>query len=120
MIPADVDPERFEREWRGDQDVLRSLAEQGDRSHELRKIDVSFRGEKLALDALAESVGDYGFEILDWSTTENGGPWLFLDRMQPADAEAIRGLTIVCLQIERRFGVDYDGWGCMGQYGAKE
>jgi len=120
VIPPDIDAERFEREWEGDQDVLRSLAEQGDRSTEPRKVDVSFRGEKIALDALAERAAEYGFDILDWSDTEEGGPWLFLDRLQPADAEAIRNLTITCLQIERRFGVEYDGWGCVAQNGSND
>jgi hypothetical protein len=120
VISADTDAGCFEREWEGDQDVLRSLAEQGDRSDEPRKIDVSFQGEKLALDALGERAGEYNIDILNRSEMEEGGPGLFSDRLQATGAEAIRNLTITCLQIERRPRVAYDGWGCMAQNGSND
>jgi regulator of RNase E activity RraB len=120
MSAPDYDLDRFEEEWAEDQDVLRSLAANGDRAAIERAIDVSFRGDVDALEALAEAAPDYGFTILEWAPDEADGPCLYLDRAQTTDAAAIKDLTITCLRIERRFGVEYDGWGCMAQDGSTE
>ncbi len=120
MGALDYDLNRFEEEWAGDQDVLRNLAANGDQADIARAIDVSFRGDIYALEALAEAAPDYGFNVLEWAPDEADGPCLYLDRPQPADAAAIKDLTITCLRIERRFGVEYDGWGCMAQDGTTE
>ncbi|WP_158453879.1 ribonuclease E inhibitor RraB [Novosphingobium sp. MD-1] len=47
--------------------------------------------------------------------SETGQPWLFLVRSQTTDDEAIRNLTMTYLQMEDSFGVECDGWGCVGQ-----
>ncbi len=42
---------------------------------------------------------------------------LFLAREQKADAPSIKALTLICLQIELLYGLDYEGWGCMAETG---
>jgi regulator of RNase E activity RraB len=120
MSDTDYDLTRFNEEWAEDQNVLRNLAENGDDPSISRAVDVSFRGDIDALEALAEASPEYGFAILEWAPDEEDGPCLYLDRPQTVEAEAIKELTITCLRIERRFGVEYDGWGCMAQDGDEE
>ena len=60
MTLPQVDPARFEAEWRDDQEVLASLAENGDRAELPRSIDVSFTGDEAALDRLADEAEDLG------------------------------------------------------------
>ncbi|MGH6781870.1 MAG: ribonuclease E inhibitor RraB [Sphingomonadaceae bacterium] len=112
-----VDPARLDEEWQADQDVLANLRENGDRADIPRPIDVSFRGSPDALDDLAEAAEDLGFEVIETEPSDDGEPWLFLQRVQTSDAEAIKALTITCLQIEAMFGLEYDGWGCVAQTG---
>ncbi|MDX3882879.1 MAG: ribonuclease E inhibitor RraB [Sphingomonas sp.] len=112
-----VDPARLNEEWRADQDVLANLRENGDRPDIPRAVDVSFRGPPDALDDLADAAEELGFEVIETEPSDDGEPWLFLQRMQTADADAIKALTITCLQIEAMFGLEYDGWGCVAQTG---
>ncbi|AKM09785.1 ribonuclease E inhibitor RraB [Croceicoccus naphthovorans] len=112
---AEFDPARWNKVWEADLDVLRSLRENGDIAHIPREIDVSFRGDMETLERLAAASSQYGFDLLELKRDEDGLPWLFLVRTQKADEEAIRGLTETYLQIEDSFGVECDGWGCVGQ-----
>ena len=113
----EVDADRFAEAWKANQDVLRSLTENGDRPEIPREIDVSFRGSAGALQRLANAAEDFGFSVMEDDASEDEGPWLYLERLQTAEWDAIRNLTIVCLQIEDLFGVECDGWGCVAQTG---
>ena len=117
MTLPEVDPERLAKEWQGDQDVLGNLARSGDRPEIPRLVDVSFRGSDDDLERLAEEASSFGFHVLEHEETEDGDPWLFLAREQTADQASIKALTLLCLQIEVMFDVEYDGWGCMAQTG---
>ncbi|MDB5682536.1 MAG: hypothetical protein JWM75_234 [Sphingomonas bacterium] len=119
ILPA-ADPKRLESEWEADQDVLANLLDNGDRPELPRSVDVSFRGTPDVLAKLTEAAADYGFEFIEIEEAEEGDPWLFLEREQPADAESIKSLTALCLQLEAAFGVEYDGWGCVAQSGLPE
>ena len=112
-----VDPARLEEEWQADQEVLANLSENDDRPEIPRSVDVSFRGPPDALDRLAEVAEELGFTVIEAEPSEDGEPWLFLERTQQTDAESIKSLTTTCLQIEAMFGLEYDGWGCVAQTG---
>ncbi len=113
-----IDPARLEAEWAEDLDVLRSLAENGDKAELLRAIDVSFTGSAEALDQLEDAAEDLGFEVIDREIDEEGGQTLFLEREQTTEAEAIKALTTLCLEIEADYDVEYDGWGCVAETGS--
>lgn len=113
------DPARFEEEWAQDQDVLQSLAANGDNPAIARPVDVSFRGSGKALAALEEAAEELGFTVLGDEQSEDGGLWLFLEREQRTDEASIRALTELCLRIEAYFGLEYDGWGCVAETGMK-
>ncbi|WP_017672555.1 ribonuclease E inhibitor RraB [Blastomonas sp. AAP53] len=113
-----VDPARMEQEWAADQDVLRNLAENGDRAEIKRAVDVSFRGSEENLERLSEGAKTFGLVELDREDDAEGGePYLFFERFQAVDAQSIKDLTRICLQIEMIFDVEYDGWGCEAQVG---
>lgn len=113
-----VDPARMEQEWVADQDVLRNLAANGDRAQIKRAVDVSFRGSEENLERLSEAATTFGLVELDREEDADGGePYLFFERFQAVDAQSIKDLTRMCLQIEMMFGVEYDGWGCEAQTG---
>lgn len=112
MTLPEVNPARLEEEWQADQEVLASLAENGDRPEIARDVDVSFAGNAEDLARLAEDAEELGFVVLEQEETEDGLS-LFLGREQQADAASIKALTLQCLQIEILYDVDYEGWGCM-------
>lgn len=113
-----VDPARMEQEWAADQDVLRNLAANGDRAQVKRQVDVSFRGSEDNLQRLSEAASTFGLVELDREEDAEGGePYLFFERFQAVDAQSIKDLTRICLQIEMMFDVEYDGWGCEAQSG---
>lgn len=113
-----IDPARMEQEWAADQDVLRNLAANGDRASVKRAVDVSFRGSEENLERLSEAAKGFGLTELDREEDAEGGePYLFFERFQPVDAQSIKDLTRLCLQIEMMFDVEYDGWGCEAQSG---
>jgi len=113
-----VDPARMEQEWQADQDVLRNLAANGDRAQVKRAVDVSFRGPEANLERLSEAAKTFGLVELDREDDAEGGePYLFFERFQGVDAQSIKDLTRICLQIEIMFEVEYDGWGCEAQTG---
>lgn len=113
-----VDPARMEQEWVADQDVLRNLAANGDRAQIKRAVDVSFRGSEENLERLSEAATTFGLVELDREEDADGGePYLFFERFQAVDAQSIKDLTRLCLQIEMMFDVEYDGWGCEAQTG---
>jgi len=108
----------MEQEWQADQDVLRNLAANGDRAQVKRAVDVSFRGPEANLDRLSEAAKTFGLVELDREDDAEGGePYLFFERFQAVDAQSIKDLTRICLQIEIMFEVEYDGWGCEAQTG---
>lgn len=117
MNPLPIDPERLEREWEADLDVLASLAANGDRPEITRPVDVNFRGSPEALAALEECAAEFGFVVLETEPSADGDPCLFLERSQKADEASIRALTETCLQIELIFGLEYEGWGCVAETG---
>ncbi len=118
MTLPPANPARLEEEWHADQDVLANLRENGDRSDLPRMVDVSFRGSPDRLEKLADAAEGHGFEVMEIEeSTDGGDPYLFLEREQTAEAEAIKSLTILCLQLEAAFGVEYDGWGCTAESG---
>jgi regulator of ribonuclease activity B len=119
VIPK-IDQERWEAVWAADLDVLRSLGENGDQSDLPRLVDVSFRGSPDALDRLASSASNFGFSVQSRDSSDDEEPWLFLERVQTADIDAIRDLTMTYLQIEDAFEVECDGWGCLAQTGPKQ
>ncbi|MEM6907473.1 MAG: ribonuclease E inhibitor RraB [Pseudomonadota bacterium] len=113
-----IDPTRWDEVWTADLDVLRNLKENGDIPSIPREIDVSFRGTLSALRALAGACGNFGFKVQELiEKDEEGNPWLFIVRTQTADEESIRELAVTYLQMEDTFGVECDGWGCVGQKG---
>jgi regulator of RNase E activity RraB len=118
MTLPEVDPARFAEEWAADQDVLASLAENGDRPEIARAVDVSFLGDEDDLARLAEDAEELGFAVLEREEAEDGSFSLFLGREQKADAESIKALTLQCLQIELLYDVEYEGWGCAAETGS--
>ena len=111
-----IDQDRWEAAWTADLDVLRILRSNGDLAHLPREIDVSFRGSVDALRRLAAASMNFGFLVQELiERDENGQPCLFLVRTQTTEEDAIRDLTTTYLQIEDSFGVECDGWGCVGQ-----
>lgn len=113
---AEIASERWDEVWAADLDVIRSLRDNGDLPHVSRDVDVSFRGAIGPLRRLEVASSNWGFRIVELvESDEDGQPWLFLVRSQTTDEEAIRDLTMTYLQIEDTFGVECDGWGCVGQ-----
>lgn len=111
-----IEPDRWSEVWAADLDVIRNLRKNGDVPHLPRDVDVSFRGTVEALKRLEIASSNWGFHVLELlEADENGQPWLFLVRNQTTDEEAMRDLTMTYLQMEDSFGVECDGWGCVGQ-----
>ncbi|WP_408590826.1 ribonuclease E inhibitor RraB [Novosphingobium sp.] len=109
-------PDRWKAAWNADLAVLESLRANGDVPHVVREIDVSFRGPLESLRRLQASCSNFGFEVQSFTEADDEGePWLFLVRDQTTDEDALRDLTMTYLQIEDSFGVECDGWGCVGQ-----
>ena len=120
MTLPDVDPARVEAEWAADKEVLASLAENGDVAGIVRLVDVSFRGDEDALDRLEDDAESLGFTFIEREETEDGELATFLGSEQTAEPDAIRALTVKCLQIELAYDVEYDGWGCTAEAGPGE
>jgi len=118
-LPA-IDPLRFEHEWEENLEVIDRLARGGDIPELPRSIDVSFRGSAESLARLSEAAETFGFRVQSLDEDEEGEPWLFLERSQPADQDSIRLLTRTYLQLETIFDVECDGWGCLEQTGSAE
>jgi hypothetical protein len=117
MTLPDVDPARLEEELLADEDVLLNLARNGDRPEIERPIDVSFRGDEDDLARLEADAGTFGFTVLEREEDEDGEISLFLERTQKADPASIKALTILCLQIELLYDLEFEGWGCMAETG---
>jgi hypothetical protein len=120
MTVSQIDPQRWEEVWAADLDVLRNLADQGDRPEVPRLVDVSFRGHAEALDRLQASAANFGFRVQSCDPDGSAEPWLFLERVQTTDLETMQEFTTTYLQIEDAFGVECDGWGCVAQNGIDE
>ena len=109
------DQDRFAQEWAADQDVLASLRSQGDRTSQIRAVDVSVRGHRGDLASVETHAVECGFEPIELVEFDTGEWRLTVSRQQTAEPQAIKHLTITALQIEAAFGVVYDGWGCITQ-----
>lgn len=119
VMVAKIASERWDEVWAADLDVIRNLRKNGDLPHVSRDVDVSFRGAVEELRRLEVASSNWGFRVLELvESDDDGQPWLFLVRSQTTDEEAIRDLTMTYLQIEDSFGVECDGWGCVGQMSA--
>jgi hypothetical protein len=108
-----ISAQRLAEEWATDDDVLASLQSNGDHPSVKRSVDVSFRGERGNLEALARHLEADGFQLAYRSTTDEGDPWLFLERDQSTEREAIHAMTKACLEAAADFNVTHDGWGCL-------
>ena len=113
---AKIASDRWDEVWAADLDVMRNLRDNGDLPQVVRDVDVSFRGEIENLRRLKIASSNWRFRVIELlEADEDGQPWLFLVRSQTTDEEALRDLTTTYLQIEDSFGVECDGWGCVGQ-----
>ena len=112
-----VDPARLEEEWEADKEVLASLAENGDKAHLPRPVDVSFRGTDENFERVLTVAIQFGFVELDREVGEDGELYLFLETEQAVDEASIRSLARKCVQIEMLCDVEYDGWGCEAETG---
>jgi regulator of ribonuclease activity B len=120
-----IDEDRFAQEWAADQEVLASLAANGDQASVPRMVDVSFAGAIRDLEPVAEAAASHGFAFGQLVPDEEGDEpdvWrLDLDVEQTIEPDAIRALTRKCLEIEASYpGIEYDGWGCMAVTGADD
>lgn len=119
MTLPEVSPARLAEEWAADTEVLASLRDAGDRPEIVRAVDVSFRGDDDVLDKLEGDAAELGFEVIEREEDEEGEMCLFLGRQQTADDDAIKALTLKCLQIAMAYDVEYDGWGCTAEDGSE-
>jgi regulator of RNase E activity RraB len=108
---ATVDPQRIENELAADADVLRSLRDDGDDPNIVRPVDVRFVGERANIAALEARIGSTGWRVVQRVTVDNRSEALDVQREQATDPASIRRLTEAALEIEGRYGVEYDGWG---------
>jgi regulator of RNase E activity RraB len=116
MTLPDVDPARIEEERLANLEVLADLKENGDKPELVRSVDVSFRGDDAALDRLEEDAEELGLRVIEREESDDG-IFLFLEREQTTDEASISALTLLCLQIELEFDVEFDGWGCTAETG---
>lgn len=109
-----LDKARWDETWDEDRVVLTRLRRNGDASHVMRPVDVSFRGDLKNLQRVAEASANWGFDVQELiEKDENGKPWLFLVRSQATDDDSMREFVATYLQIEDAFAVKCDGWGCI-------
>jgi regulator of RNase E activity RraB len=109
------EPKDVEAEFASDADVLERLRENGDVPSIARLIDTRFFGEPTDLQMLSQAIGQRGWGVIQFVDLEDGGYALDVQRVQTAEAPAIRELTLEALALEREFDVEYDGWGCVAQ-----
>lgn len=107
IVPQDM----LEQEWEADDEVLENLANNGDRPSAIRWVDVIFRGDPAALDALAETLLDDGWQVAETEEDTDGEWTMEARRRQSAERAAIHDLTRTCLGFAIAHGVEYDGWG---------
>jgi regulator of ribonuclease activity B len=112
-VTNEIDDKRWLEVWSADLTVLENLADQGDKAHVARLVDVSFRGSPQSINSLEAAGSNFGFTVQSREIDEEGIDWLFLERVQPVDIETMRDFTLTYLQIEDTFGVECDGWGCI-------
>ena len=117
MTAFTPDKERLEQEWAADQEVLRSLHDNGDNPDLVRPVDVSFRGTRETLEELAKVGESYNLNPIQLVKTDDGQLRLDTRTYQTTNEEAIRALTLTALQIEAEHQVIYDGWGCVAVKG---
>lgn len=108
-----VDPALFAAERAADAGVMASLERNGDRPDVARRIDLRFKGDEARLRDLATVAGQLDLDVLQ--LVEAGGAGHVLDLSCRSDTReaTIDALTRTALQIATRFGVTYDGWGCV-------
>ncbi|HEY5712318.1 MAG TPA: ribonuclease E inhibitor RraB [Allosphingosinicella sp.] len=118
MTRLSPEEKRLGEEWQADQDVLRSLRENGDNPVLARCIDVSFRASREALEKLVGCAGEYGLQVTQLVDLDRDESRLDTTIIQSTEDRAIRALTILALRIEAEHQVEYDGWGCVPETGS--
>lgn len=115
---APIDLVKFAMEIAADAEVLADLAANGDIATLVRPIDVHFKGEQAAVEALAAQAPALGFTFVGFGEYEDGDWALDLKIDGTTEPQAMAGLTRKALEIEASHGVEYDGWGCAAMTGA--
>ncbi len=117
MSNPQVDPAKLAAEIAADAEILKALAENGDVASMVRPIDLHFKGDQDAIEALAEASEELGFEFVEFGEYEDGDIAVDFLVQGTTEPEAMAALTKRALEIEITFGVEYDGWGCEAQSG---
>mgnify|MGYP001183721635 CR=1 FL=1 len=110
---AVIDLDRFAYGQQANELMLRQRREIGDLSSVVRPIDVLFYGTELNIKQVAAELFSRGWRINSVNASEEGKWSLSAERDQAVDADAIRDLTIVALEMEKSWGVEFDGWGAV-------
>jgi len=113
-----VASDRQAKEFAADEDVLQSLRRNNDVPTIVRPVDARFVGPEANISVLARSIRSYGYRVIQLVSFPPEGVALDTQRDQQADGNTIRRMTEEALQIEAKYGVRYDGWGCVAQTGA--
>ena len=114
-----IDPTRLADALAADRDVLESLAANGDISSIIRPIDLHLRGARDAIEQLADDVEGLSLRFVGFNVYEDGAWSVDLQMDGTTDFASIGQLTRKALEIEISHDVEYDGWGCVNQTGAK-
>ena len=107
-----IDQRRLSEELKADEEVLASLAANGDDSSVVRPIDVHFKGPQPLVEALADDAAKLGFRFIGYSEYDDDDLGVDLQVDSRTDRASIAALTRLALQIEQSHDVEYDGWGC--------
>ncbi len=110
-METEINPERLAAELRADEDVVRSLKLNGDVPMVVRPLDVRFRGVPERIKKFGESLEGKDWILVQIIPLNISEVAIDVKRDQTTEANALRALTIWALQIEARFGIEYDGWG---------
>jgi hypothetical protein len=112
-VQFEVDPERLAAELRADEDVVRSLKSNGDVPTAIRPVDVRFRGREAQVKEFSGHVAGEGWLVNQIVPLDQHEWALDITRKQTTESAVLRALTLWALEIEARFGIEYDGWGAV-------
>ncbi len=107
-------PDESSVQWMADRRVVDSLLAHGDRIDVPRAIDhwIRFDGEDAAI-AFASAVSALGFNRVHEDDSRGAqGVLVHLERTDPAVLGKIHDVAQGLRHLARRFGGEYDGWGC--------
>lgn len=102
---------------RGDRDVIAALADSKSNLAKPHEIEFHFIGyDESKLAALAQEGKSLGYRVssIDTLVDEGGAKYWYFDLIQavvPAE-ENIIAQTAIMVALARKFGAEYDGWGC--------